>query len=864
MDTTTLKIALAGLLHDIGKIAQGKLKLSQQYIMGNADLYQPTYDGRHTHVHALYTAAFIEQLAEILPTQFNRAGWGEGDAFINLAACHHKPETAMQWLITVADRTSSGLDRAAFEQGQGISFREYQKTRLLPLFEKLGDQTPWENMSRHDFSYQYPLAPLSAQTIFPVKNTSQDKTVAIAEYHELFATFQNQLAKLRHNKDNDLELWANHLDSLLRTCLAAVPAARAGDVVPDVSLYDHCRTTASLAAALYQYHSQTNTLDATAINDGKNKKLLLITGDFYGIQKFIFASSGETGKYRSKLLRGRSLAVSLFSELAADMLCQELGLNFLSILFSAAGKFTLLAANTPQTREKIARTEEIINDWLFELSCGESCMGIALTEACLNDFHAGAYGDLHDRHMDDVHRRKEEKLDLERYGGPVQGYLETFTRESSVLCGLCGKRPATHEASTDKNVLGSAEISVCSVCRDHVLLGAGLANKPWLAIFNDPQKHHNKGLLKPIFNRYQILFVGPDSHIERESLQKLWQLSINEDGSLFSEVTMRPLNGYIPRYDELDIEGAVPQSAIPEKTAPVREEELEIRPGDPKTFTHIAEASRHIASDTGKVSGTPALGILKADVDNLALLMGCGLPKERYTITRLATLSRQLDSFFSIFLPSLLAGNDNFKNIYTVFAGGDDLFLIGPWNRISTLAARLRHEFSRYVCDNPNITFSAGITLHKSHTPMDRMAAAAESALEEAKQNEGKNAVTMFGQTVSWQDFSSLMDKRQIMETWLNRQFISPAMMYRFNHFVELAGREKAALAREQIYMDDLGALKWRAMFYYTIKRNTGTTFKQQDKKEEAQQEVEQMASWLDRYGAATRIPLWHLLYERR
>ncbi len=138
MEQTTLKIALAGLIHDIGKFAQGCLDVSRDYLASNAGQYQPFRDGRHTHVHAVYTAAFIEQMADDLPAVFNSAGWGEEDSFINLAAGHHKPETPMQWLIAQADRISSGLDRAKFEEGENIAFQDFKKTRLLPILESLG------------------------------------------------------------------------------------------------------------------------------------------------------------------------------------------------------------------------------------------------------------------------------------------------------------------------------------------------------------------------------------------------------------------------------------------------------------------------------------------------------------------------------------------------------------------------------------------------------------------------------------------------------------------------------------------------------------------------------------------------------
>ena len=99
MSDTVLKIALAALMHDVGKFAQGSLDVTKEYLANNEGQYQPQWDGRHTHVHATYTAAFVEMMADRLPEVCNSSGWGEGDSFINLAAGHHNPETPMQWLI---------------------------------------------------------------------------------------------------------------------------------------------------------------------------------------------------------------------------------------------------------------------------------------------------------------------------------------------------------------------------------------------------------------------------------------------------------------------------------------------------------------------------------------------------------------------------------------------------------------------------------------------------------------------------------------------------------------------------------------------------------------------------------------------
>ncbi|MCD6294900.1 MAG: HD domain-containing protein, partial [Deltaproteobacteria bacterium] len=140
MDETTLKMAMAGFFHDMGKFAdKDTLGVTERYFNDNAGIYLPFRDGRHTHQHALFSAAFIEQKERFLPPQLNSGGWGEGDAFINLAAGHHDPETPMQQIITVADRLTSGMDRDVFDgaDSREIAVRDYKKTRLLPLMEQL-------------------------------------------------------------------------------------------------------------------------------------------------------------------------------------------------------------------------------------------------------------------------------------------------------------------------------------------------------------------------------------------------------------------------------------------------------------------------------------------------------------------------------------------------------------------------------------------------------------------------------------------------------------------------------------------------------------------------------------------------------
>jgi CRISPR-associated protein Csm1 len=864
MNDTVLKIALAGLLHDIGKFAQGCMEIPQKYRDDNEDIYQPKREGRPTHRHALYTAAFLEQFGRLLPSALTAKNWGEGDIFLNLAACHHKPETPMQWVVTMADRISSGQDRATFEKGESIAWQDFKKTRLLPILECLDPNQSKKFTKADAFQYRYPLAPVSAGYIFPGKAVQLDKKSAEQEYQTLFDEFVEKLTELWHRESN-VSLWAQHLDSLLMTYTSMIPAARVGDVVHDVSLYDHSRTTAAFASALYLYHQQTGTLNEKAIREGDTEKFLLVSGDFYGIQDFIFSTGGESQTHRSKLLRGRSFAVSLFSELAADMLCRELGLPPFAVILNAAGKFHLIAPNTDNAQKAISRVQQKVNSWLFAISYGQSSMGVTATPAAQDAFQSHNFLVLWEKHLQGMEQKKFQKIDLEQCGGAVTDFLDGFDNTlAKDLCPLCGKRPSVKEAENDRIIYPDENGSACAICRDHVMLGTQLVKGKRLAVCDLAiGLKKDKVLLSPIFGRYQLIFTDDpmEEAADNGTLLKLWELEVNDDGRLDSRTTNRLINGHVPRYRQGDNEDncLLASARSEEKTFDLIDQ---IKEGVPKTFGHIAVKARHWNQENNRCQGTEALGVLKADVDKLGILFGCGLPDERFTLSRLATMSRQLNNFFSLYLPYLLRTSDEFYDVYTVFAGGDDLFLVGPWNRMAALASLLRERFTDYVAHNPEITFSAGITVHKPNTPVNKLASASEEALEHAKDG-GRNRITMFDETVTWDAFVPLLKNRATMEEWLERKLLSRGMLYRFNHLVSLADKEKMILKQSKIGVADMECLKWRSQFRYSLARNIDTRLKGEER-DKAVAEVAELAEWLHHHGGAVRIPLWHMLYEIR
>jgi len=159
--------------------------------------------------------------------------------------------------------------------------------------------------------------------------------------------------------------------------------------------------------------------------------------------------------------------------------------------------------------------------------------------------------------------------------------------------------------------------------------------------------------------------------------------------------------------------------------------------------------------------GKEYLGVLKADVDNLGYIFSAGLKrgdKHYGTISRVNTMSRLLTVFFSGWVQEILRDKD-YDQIYSVFAGGDDLFLIGPWSKMTELAGKINDDFGDFVCNNKDVTLSATIDLYHSKTHIATMAETSEENLSRVKKDcddvkkEGRNGIQFMGQIFQWDDF---------------------------------------------------------------------------------------------------------------
>jgi len=185
--------------------------------------------------------------------------------------------------------------------------------------------------------------------------------------------------------------------------------------------------------------------------------------------------------------------------------------------------------------------------------------------------------------------------------------------------------------------------------------------------------------------------------------------------------------------------------------------------------THVPIDGEGVARDFGAIArdaqGAPLLAVVKADVDRLGALFAWGLRRDDAgtadTLARSLALSRVVDTFFTGWVQGLLSYG--YHNCYTIYSGGDDLLLVGPWDEALRLLATLQKDFRQYTA-HPQITLSAGVAIIRSNTPIAdaaRVADEQEALAKESGPTGGRNQLAIFDQVLSWDRALVLINRWQ-------------------------------------------------------------------------------------------------------
>lgn len=874
------RVALAAYLHDLGKFAErAKLDVPKDALDAHKTQYCPFHpfepggkNGYHTHVHAAYTGLAFDVVEQTTPdliqgdmhpfvnrAQLQADDTHTTDSLINASAAHHKPETFLQWVIAAADRVASGFERDEFEKYNTAkdenkdtqTGKNHYQARQLSLFEQIRIDGAAQKFTAKDLKWRYPLAALSPTAIFPQpreKCEPGDDAPAQAQYKALWADFLTALKAIPNSHRSNWPLWIDHFDTAWLTFTHAIPAATAFGTKPEVSLYDHSKTTAALATALWRWHEAEGKTDALAAaslkdrSDWDTKKLLLIQGDFFGIQDFIFAEGSQTNKAVAKLLRGRSFQVSLFTELAALKVLEALSLPPTSQITNAAGKFLIVAPNTAEVRSQLAQVRAEINQWFLQHSFGLAGLGLVGKPASCNDLLRGRFKTLMQSLFAALDRAKLQRFDLT---APAANAVFEVSYPHGI-CQYNSKLPADKPEGSNK---ASAALS-----RDQITLGSALTREDRLLIVRQDTDLSGGKLTRlevPVFG-YGIVFTqseevtGKFGALAKDgSLQRCWDFSLPEnlDDTLWNGYARRFINAFVPRFSEDDAWASDKYQGYAEDV------DFDKTRFAGKTLNHIACEDRQPKRDREGWQGQVALMTLKGDVDNLGTIFQQGLQEP--TFAKMAALSRQMNAFFAIWLPAVCKAE--FPNTYTVFAGGDDFFLIGPWHSTQQLAARMATEFKTYVAHNPGITFSAGMVMTKPGQPINTLATQAEDALDTAKGTD-KNALVLFNERVRWGDWPKVQAAQDQLERVRESYDLSTGYVYGLMQLIDLASDP----ANPEHAM-------WRSRFAYRTRRYVVDKRPQSERAAAQQDLAEHLGDQgIGQLGTRYRIPLFNHFYSQR
>ena len=842
-----------------------------------------------------------EHLPDIVGEEMNPfAPWkdkGADDSIINAASKHHRPDTCLQWIIATADRLASGFERetfdvynAAIDETKDPELTHYT-VRQETLFERIRlTERPETSV------WRYPLKPFSPRAIYPAaidKTAKPDNVAAQHEYLNLWNIFKQALAKIPVSHRSNLPLWLDHFESLWLVFTHAIPSATtgiSGKVRPDVSLFDHSKATAALAVGLWRYHHDLGHASEIvreqlrvqwdkerehtpeAMDAWNEEKYLLVQGDFFGIQNFIFAQGGQTQKSAAKLLRGRSFYVSLLTELAALKVLDVLNLPSTSQVVNAAGKFLIVAHNTKETIDRLHGVQAELEEWFLSNTWGQSGVGLAWLPAAARDFRQADGGQSPFRNLMKKLFEQLETAKMQRFElcgrkpaiSVFHGFLDRFVHRE---CQIDGRSPATREIEKD--------VWVSTLAFDQIQVGKWLVTEDRLLVTGEPitpraegQSLHKTEL--PIFG-YHLLFTREEersgkfgNEASSGNLLRAWDFSLPEDADapLWDGYARRNINGFVPRFKSAELNNAF----LRRYEGMSKDDRENERIGTPKTLNHLARDDQHLNDETDEWIGVEALMTFKGDVDNLGKIFQTGLHNP--TFAKMAALSRQMNSFFTVYLPWLC--KNEFPNTYTVFAGGDDFFLIGPWLSMIKLAQRLKNEFVRYVAENQDIHFSVGFSMTKPGFPIRHMAILAEEALEKAKthnpnkvQPAPKNAVASFDQPVTWAQFDLLMEREKDLRKVTDEYALSKGYLYGLLHLTEMAGK---------VNERPENAI-WHSYFRYRTRRFAETRYRdvsdRAERERQRQQLLENLAreikiEGIEKHQNAYKITLFTYLYQER
>lgn len=778
----------------------------------------------------------------------------ETERLLNCVRYHHKDylqkakldKNDLAYIVYEADNIASGMDRRENE-GEEKGFDP--KLNLDSIF------SVFYSDKEIQVANKYPLIYKDINKSFNYPRT--DISLATNSNYEALL---NKIKSHFITKDIS-QISINQLLQIIEEGFSYVPSSTNRAEVCDISLYVHSKITSAVASCMKLYFDEQQIQDYKkyCFNSGskifRNEKIyLFISGDISGIQDFIYTIPS---KGALKTLRGRSLYIDLLLEEFIDEYLEQIGLSRANVLYSGGGHFYILAPNIEDTKKAIDKLQAKMNRWLMENIGINLYLAIGMAECSANNLmKSEAQGNLfaivNKKLKDDKTIRYSKDENFLEHIFNVEKEENTAKKE----CNIC------HNLVDKLWKYNSDEEIACEFCLNLYKLGQDILTQDLVFVISEEKID---GGIK-IFSKDKDLYMYA-VNIEDIDMFKGKILRIYSKNNLLeSDLAIRL---YLADYS-------------------AKNENDEVM-----TFDDLAKSSCKIDK------GIKRLGVLRLDVDDLGIAFSSGFVSDkdkiednlRYaTLSRYADLSKDISMFFKVAINKICAGDligcvdfeEKAFNIFgiakapkrkvnIIYAGGDDLFLVGAWDEVLEVAIDINRAFKQFT--NGKLTLSAGMAMFSPTYPISKMAEIAGLLVQMSKSKKDKNSIALFGMETNlkangqleckhiytWADFEMKVCKEKMNYLLarlsfdgdkFNKLSVGKSLIYRLMDLIQLADEDKLNIAR----------------FAYVLARMQPKQDKDEQKRKVYEDFVSKMYQWInskeDKKQLATALNL--LVYYLR
>lgn len=426
---------------------------------------------------------------------------------------------------------------------------------------------------------------------------------------------------------------------------------------------------------------------AAALAENQAGKFRLVVGDLSGIQDFIYTISSENAL---KILRARSFYLELMIKTVAYEICAAQKLTSANIFYAGGGNFLLLLPEENGLDDVLNKYYQVINRHFLNHFQGNLHLAFAsvlITEEELKSTPSAEsdpatensiqkkWNTLFERELTNAKNKRFHSIFNPAEGNPELENLGIPADVPEKSCLSC-------HIDVSKNELDNE--NYCQFCAFLKKIGQDLHHRFEIEVQKFNTTDFSSGIAKTD-RKWPFATENPNN--PRFRLNEIITDSVP---------TLFYCNYVLDKKDDKGIRTTA-------------------------EFKDMAE----------KAIGAKRIATMAMDVDNMSAVFQRGIlvndPRE--FLVYAPTLSRNLDYFFKIGLTRIcekpeyrvLGKNHPYekriRQLSVIYAGGDDLLIVGAWDDVSELAIDLQSNFKKFVCENTDMGISGGIYLSNHSFP---------------------------------------------------------------------------------------------------------------------------------------------------